>query len=343
MYTQSPRFSQVRKLFAALAVVAIVGGGALIGLGVVRFAQPVGLWLIVVGGLIVLTAVVVATTSSMILRIDANTIRMTAAVRDVQEVLESHRTRLDAIAESTRLSDAAKSITHRQEERSALRQAIHSEIQFHDWEAAKYLISEMARRFGYKEEAAELQSRVDQACGAFYRTEVDKVIPHIHQLFDQHQWDRASRELARLLKAFPNEGRFVELEKELVQRKAQRKEELIKAFTMAVERDDIDIDAGMRVLKELDQYLEPNEAATMEESARKVVKGKLLQLGVRFRFAVTEARWRDALEAAVAICEEFPNSKMASEVQDRMDALRARAGVTGDVEVTSSRPVTPSK
>ena len=150
-------------------------------------------------------------------------------------------------------------------------------------------------------------------------------------------------ELSRLLTAFPNEARFAELRKELDARKEQRKKELIKAFTAAVERDDIDIDAGMKVLKELDHYLEPEEAARLEESARKVVKGKLLQLGVRFRFAVTEARWRDALEVAVAICEEFPNSKMAAEVQDRMDVLRVRAGTPADVDVTSSTPATPTR
>jgi outer membrane protein assembly factor BamD (BamD/ComL family) len=341
MYSQAARFSQLRHLLTAAVVIAIAGGAALIGLGIVRFSTPGGLWLIVVGAATILASVVVAVIAFIALKIDANTLRVSTAIRDLHDEIERQGAKLDAVAESTRLSDTAKSIAHREEDRNALRAAIYNDIDLHDWEAASYLISEMERRFGYREEAERLQEKLNEARSEFYDQEVARALPLIHRLFDARQWDRAAEEIGRLLAAFPSEPRFVQLQEELAQRKEARKEQLVKEFAASVERDDIDIDTGMAILEELDQYLSREEAARVAESARKVVKGKLLQLGVRFRFAVIEERWRDALEVAVTIMDEFPNSQMAREVQERLVILRERAGMPADVEVSSSTPRGP--
>ncbi len=335
MYTHAPRFSQLRHLLTVVAVLAIVGGAVLVGLGIVGFAVGGRLWLIAAGAAVVLTAVFVAVVAFIALKIDANTVRVSADIRDLHEELQRHATKLDAVAESARLSDAAKSIAHREEERNALRAAIDNDIDLHDWEAAHYLVSEMERRFGSREEAQRLREKLNEARSLFYDEEVARALPHIQRLFGAHDWDRAADEIGRLLAAFPDEPRFVQLNDELTERKETRKKELVGEFTAAVERDDIDIDTGMDILKELDRYLSRTEANQLEELARRVVKGKLFQLGVRFRFAVKEERWRDALEVAVAIMDEFPNTKMAQEVTDRLNVLRDRAGLPGDVEVTS--------
>lgn len=336
MYGQAARFSQLRHLLTALIVLAVGGGGALIGLGVLRWSESQGLWLVVAGGCVVLAFVAIALVCFVLLKIDASSVRAAAAMHDVLEELEIQRTRLDDIAENARLSDAARSLSHRQEERNALRMAIDAEIDRHDWEGAAYLIDDMARRFGYKEEAQRLATHVRQEQVAYYRAEVERAVPMVEQLFEVRDWAKAAQEINRLLNAFPNERRFAQLKEELTARRRARKDELVRHFTEAVQRDDIDIDAGMNVLKELDQYLTREEAQQLEESARKVVKGKLLQLGVRFRFAVSEERWRDALESAVNISEEFPNSQMAKEVQKHLKVLRERAGLPSDVEVTST-------
>jgi hypothetical protein len=47
--------------------------------------------------------------------------------------------------------------------------------------------------------------------------------------------------------------------------------------------------------------------------------------------AVSEQRWRDALEVGLQITDEFPNSRMASEVAEKIDVLRRRAGLVADV------------
>ncbi len=300
-----------------------------------------GLWLIVVGAGTILASIIVWALAYVALKIDANTVRVSATIRDLHEEIERHGAILNSIAESSRLSDGARSIAHRQEELNALRAAIHTNIDLQDWEAARYLVAELERRFGHKEEAQRLGEKVNRACSKFYNQEVARALPRIEHLFDEHNWEVAGQEIGRLLAAFPNEPRFARLQDELAQRREQRKQQLVDAFTHAVQRDDLDIDAGMQILKELDQYLNRNEAAELQEVARKVVKGKLLQLGVRFRFAVTEERWRDALEVGVSIIEEFPNSRMAHEVQDRLNVLRERAGLPADVEVSVSAASKP--
>lgn len=336
MYGQAARFSQLRHILTGLIVLAVTGGGTLIGLGALRWSNPEGLWLVAAGGVVVLGFVTVALVCFVLMKIDANSVRATAALHDVLEELQAQRGRLEEVAANSRLSDAARSLSHRQEERIALRTAINNEVDQHDWEAAAYLIAEMERRFGYKEEAKRLAIDVRQEQAAYYQAEVERALPLVQQLFETHAWARATQEINRLLAAFPNEPRFAQLKQELPIRRRARKDELVRRFTEAVQRDDIDIDSGMNVLKELDQYLTREEAKDLEESARKVVKGKLLQLGVRFRFAVSEERWRDALEAAVNIIEEFPNSQIAREVRERLKVLRERAGLPTDVEVTST-------
>jgi len=340
MYARAARFTQLRHLLIAVCVIAVVGGAVLVGLGIVRFSTASGPWFVIVGSLVILLSILLAVLSYIALKIDANTLRAGTAIRDLQEAVELYGAKLDAVAESARLSDAAKSIAHRDEELIALRSAIDSQIALHDWEAARHLISDMERRFGYKEEVERLRDRVNRACNRYYNEEVGRAIPRIQQLFDEHKWDLAAQEIGRLLAAFPNEPRFTQLREELERRREQRKEQLVEAFTRAVQRDDIDIDAGMEILKELDHYLTREEAAGLEEAARKVVRGKLLQLGVRFRFAVNEERWRDALEVGVAIIEEFPNSRMAREVADRLDVLKERAGMRGDVEISTPTTAT---
>jgi hypothetical protein len=87
-------------------------------------------------------------------------------------------------------------------------------------------------------------------------------------------------------------------------------------------------------LQQLDQYVTRKEAAELADSARGVFKAKLVNLGVQFGLAVHEQRWREALEVGLQITEEFPNTRMAREVSEKLDALRRRAGLIADVATT---------
>ncbi len=338
MYAQSARFRKMKRLLAFLVILPILGGVALVLLGIdigMELGWGAGLWPIAAGTAVVLSNLLVWLVGYTLLKIDSSTSRSAVNMYDLYEELQKHTSRLDNIVENVRLSDAARSLAHREEEYNALRAAIQGDITQRDWEGALALVSEMERRFGSREEVQRMREQLRRDQSACYRGEVERAVPFVESLFDAHDWDRADQEITRLINAFPHEPRFAQLREEMARRRLARKQELVRAFTSAVEREDIDIDTGMQVLQELDKYLTREEAKQLEEAARKVVKGKLEQLGVRFRFAVTEERWRDALEVGVSIIEEFPNSRIAQEVRERLNILRERAGLSGDVEVTS--------
>ena len=119
----------------------------------------------------------------------------------------------------------------------------------------------------------------------------------------------------------------------------QHKLELKRAWEEAVRRSDTD--RAIDVIRELDQYLSPAEAAALQSSARHVFKEKLVQLGVQFRFAVTEKRWQDALATGLELIREFPNARMANEVREALDTLRERARLAAETGATDT-PKRPS-
>ena len=333
MFSKPIRFSRLRLLAGVVTVLAIVGGMVLVALGIARISDPPGVWLIAAGAALVFLSVFAMSLVLLLIKVESNTARQYNELRDMQETLVSHGHKLAEITENVRISDVAKHITHREEEGNALRKAIYVEARREEWEVAFHLIEQMKTQFGYHEEAARIEEEVVTARTDAMRTKMAEASAHIEELFNAHAWAQAEREIERLHNALPDERRVARLAEELKRRRQQRKEELLAAWNEALRRNDLD--AGINVLKELDAHLTREEARELEDSARNLFKEKLAQLGVQFKFAVGEQRWLDALEIGVQITEEFPNSRMAKEVQEHLVVLRQRAGLPLTAEVTA--------
>ena len=244
---------------------------------------------------------------------------------------------LEAIAENTRLSDSAKSLARRDQELDALRSAIRDDIRKENWEAGLTLIDEMERRFGYKEEADRVREELDDARNDRIQKKLSEAVEMIESHFQSHEWDRAQGEIDRLANALPDDSRVLSLQDRIKALRQQHKQELKAAWDDAVRRNDTD--HAIDVLKELDVYLSPAEAQTLQTSARNVFKEKLLQVGIQFRFAVTERRWQDALTTGLELIRDFPNARMANEVREAMDTLRERAREAAEAQpAVSVRP-----
>ena len=142
-----------------------------------------------------------------------------------------------------------------------------------------------------------------------------------------HDWDRARRMMDRLMSSHPENDEVKALPQAFHRAWNEHKRRLLKEWDQAVQRNDVD--GGIALLKELDHYLTPNEAAALQESARGVFRTKLHNLGVQFSLAVSESNWSEALRVGRQIQDEFPNTRMASEVRERIHVLAKRAG---DVE-----------
>lgn len=338
------RFTWPRRIAVAqLIIFGLVGAGCVVyGFWAAPPDATRLIWFGVGAGLIVLS-VNFFVLAMICLKVEGTTYRMYDTLLETRESVSRLHAPLQSIAEDVQISDAAKSITHREKERTALRAAIHEEIVRGDWEAAYVLIDQMEKRYGYAAEAARFREEVEQTRQHAIAMKIDEAIERIESHCDACDWARARREAERLLRLFPDNERVRALPDEIARRREKRKQALLEAWEDARARNDVD--RGIEVLKELDQYLTPEEAVSLRDAARDVFKTKLLNLGVQFGLAVSEKRWRDALEIGLQITEEFPNSRMAAEVNSKLDALRQRAGLDPDAELIehhpADRPATP--
>lgn len=330
MPTQPLRFSRLRRLQMTVCVLAILGGIILVFFGLTKEEVGVDLWLIVAGDFVLFLAIMLLTFVPLVIKIEASLARQLGELRDLNERLATHAVTLDAIAENTRISDAAKSLTHREQELDALRSAIQEDVRTEKWALAFKLLEVMEKRFGYVEEAQALRAETERARQAAIKQKLSEAFALMEHHFASFEWERAGGEIDRLVQLFPKHEQVRALPARMSALRDKRKKELQRAFNDAANRNDTD--QAIDILKELDAYLTPEEGKALEDDARLVFKEKLLQLGVRFRFAVNEKRWHDALDTGVELVREFPNARMAREVQDSLNLLRERAQQAADAD-----------
>ena len=322
------RFSRVRWLQNVACALAMLGALTLIVLGLAGYGDSGSTWMIVAGGFLAFAAVIVLTFVPLLLKVESTVNRQLGEIRDLQSVLTAQLEALKAVEQNTRISDAAKSLARRDEELDALRETIRSNIRSERWDAALSLVDEMERRFGFNEEGARIREEIDDSREERIQARLTEAIEMIDSHFESHDWVRAQAEIDRLLTALPHDSRVQNLQDRMNALQEQHKQELKLAWDDAVRRTDTDL--AIDVLRELDQYLSPAEAEELQKTARTVFKEKLLQLGIQFRFAVTEHRWQDALTIGLEIVRDFPNTRMATEVREALDMLRQRAHQAAD-------------
>jgi len=323
MPSQPTRFSQLRWLQVLVCIVAMCGGGGLIGLGLLGYGASPSLWLIAGGGFVVFVAVVVLTITPLLLKIESTSVRRLDALRDIKEVLPKLLVRIDEVSENTRISDAAKSLAHREEELQALRQTIRNDIRTGRWDAAYRLVDEVNRRFGHDEEASKLREELDTAREEEIENRLVKAIAMVEGHFMAQEWELAGGEIDRLKLALPDDARVASLQQRMETLREGRKTELRKEWDEAIQRGETD--HAIELLKELDDYLSPEDVRELTNVARTVFKEKLLQLGIQFRFAVKEKRWSDALTIGIEMVRDYPNARAAQEVREMLDVLRERS------------------
>ncbi len=283
-----------------------------------------GLLLIAVSLLLYAVVKLMVLAEANINRVHNNTLDLHDTARRLEPIVQ-------LIADNSQLSDAARSITHRDKELEALRHALREEMFRGNWDAAMYLIEQMQTRFGYAREAEALRKELAGIRDMTIEEKIGEALNHVQRLMDEHVWERARQEMERLMKLFPRHEKILALPAELNRHREARKQELLQQWNQAVQREEVE--RGIQILTELDQYLTKDEARNLQESARHVFKARLVALGVSFGLAVSEARWRDALELGLSIRQEFPNSRMAQEVGEKLDVLRVRAGFATGAEV----------
>lgn len=248
-----------------------------------------------------------------------------AKLEQVTKALENISSGLAQINHSTRVSEAAKAIAFRDADRQSLREAVFDKLQQQDFAAAEEIINEIAGRPEYKELAEQLRTQAHRYHDATDQERMGQVVAHINKLLDDCQWGRASTQIEALIKAHPDNEQAKAMRQVLLDKKQGRKRILLAAWDDAIQNQETD--RSLDILKELDQYLTPNEGLALQEAARDVFRNKLHNLGVQFAIAVTEKRWVDALDVGQNIITDFPNSKMSEEIRAKLDVLKQNVQV----------------
>ena len=238
---------------------------------------------------------------------------------------------LARISEQQLLSDRAKAVAYREKDRDALRRAIQEELNRNDWDAACRLADEIEQAFGYRNEAARVREEVRARRQEQVRRQIQEVVEVIDRHTRSEQWNGALREAERLMGMFPDNEQVRGLPQEIDRHRQEHKNRLLESWQEAVNRHDTD--GSIEILKQLDAYLTPGEAAGLEDSVRQVFKEKREQLARQFAEAVRDHRWLEAIRAGDAIVREFPETRMAQEVREKMPVLRQQAEQTGAAAV----------
>lgn len=326
---KEPSKSKYTLIAGRLALLAIASAslGAAIGLALVLWhdSQPLyalgtlALGLIAAGVLVSMAAIV-----SLLCRTLEHQQAQLKAWHSSQDSQRRHEGLLQQISENVLISDAAKEVVYRSRDRELMKNAIQEDIDQQDWEAAYSLLEQMQSRFGYSREAAQFRSLVDAHRSRAIKAVIEETSLQVDSLCDTANWNQAQVLLDGLVRQFPNSSEVKHMAQHRVeQKRAEHKDQLLANWNQALE--DEQIDRGILLLQELDEYLTPAEAAKLKESARSVFQAKLESLGAIFSVAVSEKKWEQALEIGQEIINEFPNSRMAEEVKSKLDILHQRA------------------
>lgn len=313
---------RIAIIYLALVILVMVVGLLTFMTEIFRTSRPWSVpqlvWLLIAG--VFLLAILMML--SKVLRILDTLQDYSTKLEKVIATMEKVRAALVQIDQSTHFSETAKAIAFRDADKQLLREAVFDKLHQQDFEATFELIDEIARRTEYKDLAEQLRAQANTYRDATDAERVNQVIAHIEELFESHQWVKASTEVERLIKAYPDSQNAKAMRQRLFDKKQERKKILLNAWDDAVRRHATD--RSLEILRELDMYLTPNEASALQEAARDVFKTKLHNLGVQFSLAISGRQWDRAIEVGEQIVSDFPNSKMAQEIREKMDILRQK-------------------
>jgi len=306
----------VYGVIAAVVLVALIAGA--FGKESSGITSALGL-LVALFSLITLVVIFVSSLKTLDLIDDTN-----AKTDKVADELEKLRQVVNQVNISTHVSETAKVIAFRDNDMQTLRDAVFDKLQQQDFDSAYEIIDEIAHKTGYKRLADQLHTQADRYRDANDAERMNQMIGHIEKHFDDHQWMKASAQIELLIREYPISDKALAMRQRLLEKKEERKKILLNAWDDAVKRQATD--RSIEILRELDQYLTPNEGLALQEGARDVFRNKLHNLGVQFALAVSGKQWTKAVATGEEIIRDFPNSRMAEEIREKLEALKTHAG-----------------
>ncbi|MCJ7730332.1 MAG: hypothetical protein MUO27_10715 [Sedimentisphaerales bacterium] len=282
-------------------------------------ALPPAVWLLVALLFMITLIVILMTLLKMLDVLDDGNAKLERAAGEMEKM----RQVLNQVSQGTRISETAKAIAFRDGDTQTLRDVVFDKLQQKDFEAAYEIIDEIAHRTGYTKLAEQLHIQADKYRDATDIERMNQLIANVEKHLEDHDWAKASAQIEWLIGEYPANDKALALRQRLAEKKEERKKVLLNAWDDAVRRQATD--RSLEILRELDQYLTPNEGLALQEAARDVFRTKLHNLGVQFSLAISGKQWARALETGQEIIRDFPNSRMAEEIREKLDVLKTHA------------------
>ena len=231
---------------------------------------------------------------------------------------------LNTVSQQMLLSDRAKSVAYRGKDRQALRDAIREEMNAKDWDAALVLANDMEREFGYVQEAAALRADINNNRTEVVRRQVTEAISAVDREVQAERWTAAAREAEAVMQMYPNDPQVQQLPQAIEQRRQALKRQLRESMEAAAGRHDFD--GALEILRRLDPYLTPAEAAGMQETVRGLLKDRINNIRDQIVKAAHDGNGAEVIRLGEIVKAEHPNSRLALEVPDLIEAMRQRSG-----------------
>lgn len=235
---------------------------------------------------------------------------------------------LTDVSDNILLSDTLKSIAFRDKDLKTLEDSAMQSIRKGNIETTEWLIDQIRVKLGAVELSEKLEKEIERTRRLTVDDKVNEYVKHLESLWSIHDYHMASVEEASILASFPDNIDVQQLRGQTEQRRLAHKRELLEKMQEASKANNHEL--SVEILKMLDAHLTPTEAAALQETARDVLRTRLHNLGVQFSIAVTSKDWARALIIGKSIVKDYPNSRMAQEVRDKMPDLENLAGTSSN-------------
>jgi hypothetical protein len=222
------------------------------------------------------------------------------------------------------MSENAKRVLFRDRELSVLRNTVQEDIERGEFHSALVVCDQMATVFGAVEESEVLRTKVQTIIHNFHDARICEEVEKLENMLADRKWVEAYQDAARLRRLFPESPQLHGLEQRISDVRIHYRHDLEARFLEAASCENVE--QAMKLLRELDGYLTPDEARKFRDTATDVITKYKDTLGARFKMAVSDRRWEEAIEFGEVITQQFPNTKMAEEVQTMLETIRVRAG-----------------
>ena len=272
-------------------------------------------WVLLCAG----TFVFVLSAISYMQRMNENLESMVDDLRRLRTSQTHEEALLTDISENVLLSDTLKSIAFRDKDLKTIEETAMLNIRKGNNETAEWLIEQIRTKLGAEKLAEKLKTEMTRTLQLSVEEQALEHVKHLESLWMIHDYKIAAAEETELIEKYPEQESIQKLRGQTETKRLQHKQDLLKKLEEASSKNDHD--RSVEILKMLDNHLTPTEAAALQETARDVLKTRLHNMGVQFSIAVTSKEWSKALKLGQTIVKEYPNSRMAEEVREKMNTL----------------------